>query len=329
MHPLNRSNLRRLFLLAIASLTVPVAGHAAEEAWPSRPIKLYVGYVPGGPSDITARLLAPKLSQALGQTVIVENKPGAGSNLAFELVAAAPPDGYTLLLGAAPIAMNPFLYKNVKYDPVKSFEAVINIMSSPSVLAVAPKLPIHNLGQFIALAKKEPGTVTYSSSGNGGSQHLAGELLAQRANLQLIHVPYKGAAPALNDVMAGQVTASFQTAMGALTQLKNGSPRPIAVASKKRLPQLPDVPTFAEQGLPDVVVESWNGLFAPAGTPAPIVARLNAIVNEALKSPDVLNMFQESGARPVGGTSAEFKRYVGEEVQNWGALIKSTNMSVQ
>lgn len=320
---------RRLVLLAMAAAAFAPFAQAAEDAWPSRPIKIIVGYVPGGPSDMTARLLAPKLSQALGQNVIVENKPGAGSNIAFEAVAAAPPDGYTLLLAAAPIAMNPFLYKNLKYDPVKSYEPIVNVMTSPSVLAVAPNLPVHTLAEFIALAKKQPGQLTYSSSGNGGSQHLAGELLSQRAGLQMIHVPYKGAAPALNDIIAGQVSGGFQTAMGALAQLKSGNPRPIAVASTKRLPQLPDVPTFAEQGLPDVVVESWNGLFAPAGTPAAIVERINAEANKALKSPDIVSSFHASGAYPVGGTPAEFRSYVAEEVKRWGALMRSTSISLQ
>ncbi|MES2187071.1 MAG: tripartite tricarboxylate transporter substrate binding protein [Pseudomonadota bacterium] len=310
------------------ALLLPGAAQAQGDAWPSRSIKIVVGYAPGGPSDITARLLAPKLTAALGQPVIVENKAGAGSNLAFEYVAAAAPDGYTLLLAAAPIVMNNKLYKNLKYDPVKSFEPVINVMTSPSVLAVAPNLPVQNLQQFIALAKKEPGRLTYSSSGNGGTQHLAGELLEQRAGLDMIHVPYRGAAPALNDLVAGQVSAGFQTAMGALVHLKNNAPRPIAVASTKRLPQLPNVPTFAESGLPDVVVESWNGMFAPAGTPQAIVNRLNAEVNKALASPDIRDNFENSGAYGVGGTPAEFKRYVAEEVDRWGKLMKSTNISL-
>lgn len=332
MNPCIRTATRRLtlllLLLAMAAAFSPGA-QGAENAWPSRPIKILVGYVPGGPSDMTARLLAPKLSLALGQNVIVENRPGAGSNIAAEMAASAAPDGYTLLLAAAPITMNPFLYKNLKYDPLTSYEPIINVMTSPSVLAVAPNLPVRTLAEFIDLARKQPGRITYSSSGNGGSQHLAGELLSQRAGLQMIHAPYKGAAPALNDLISGQVNAGFQTAMGALTQLRSGTPRPIAVASTRRLPLLPEVPTFAEQGMPGMVVESWNGLFAPAGTPAAIIERLNAETAKILQSRDIMDSFQSSGAYPVGGTSAEFRRYVADEVQRWGALMRSTAIALQ
>lgn len=318
---------RRVAVAAFAASAL-TAVQAQGDGWPSKPIKLVVGYAPGGPLDLTARLIGPRLTAALGQPVVIENKPGAGSNLANEFVALSPPDGYTLLLASAPIAMNGFLYKNLKYDAVRSFEPIVNCMTSPSVLAVSAKSGIKNLSQLLETARKAPGQLTFSSSGNGGSQHLAGELFAQRAGIQWIHVPYRGAAPALNDVIAGTVTASFQTAMGALTHLKNGSPLPIAVAAEKRLPQLPDVPTFAEAGLSGVVVESWNGLFAPAGTPKAIVERLNAEVNKILALPEVQASFSGLGARTVGGTSDDFRRYVADEVSRWGKLMKSTHISL-
>ena len=314
----------------VAGLLMAVGGGAAAQAdaWPARPIRLIVGYQVGGPTDLTARLIATQLTTALGQSVIVENKPGAGSNLATEQVAAAAPDGYTLLLAAAPIAMNPFLYKNLKYDVQKSFEPVVNVMTAPSVLAVAPNVPARNLQELIALVKKEPGRLSYASSGNGGSQHLAGELLKQRAGLDLIHVPYKGAASALTDLMAGQVTMAFMTSMSALPHLKAGNPRPIAVASEKRLPQLPEVPTLSESGLPNFDAESWNGLFAPAGTPKAIVDRLNREVNTALAQPAVRDSLLSQGAVPVGGSPAEFRTYVAAETTRWGTVLKTLKISL-
>lgn len=319
---------RRLALSALVAGALLPAAHAADNTWPTKPIRIVVGYSAGGPTDATARLLAPKLTAALGQPVVIDNRPGAGSNLAAEMVAAAAPDGYTLLLAAAPIAMNGFLYKNLKYDVQKSFEPVANVMTSPSVLGVAPNLPVQNLQQLLALAKKQPGKLSYSSSGNGGSQHLAGELMEQRAGIDMIHVPYKGAAPALNDLVAGHVEAGFMTAMSALPHLKAGNPRPIAVASRQRLKQLPDVPTMAEAGLPGVEVESWNGMFAPAGTPMAIVERLNEEVNKALAAPDVRDSLSSQGAVAVGGSQAEFKRYVAEEVDRWSKLMKTTKITL-
>ena len=319
---------KRRALVAAVLMAAGGGALAQADAWPSRPIRLIVGYQVGGPTDLTARLIATQLTTALGQSVIVENKPGAGSNLATEQVAAAAPDGYTLLLAAAPIAMNPFLYKNLKYDVQKSFEPVVNVMTAPSVLAVAPNVPARNLQELIALVKKDPGRLSYASSGNGGSQHLAGELLKQRAGLDLIHVPYKGAASALTDLMAGQVTMAFMTSMSALPHLKAGNPRPIAVASEKRLPQLPEVPTLSESGLPNFDAESWNGLFAPAGTPRAIVDRLNREVNTALAQPAVRDSLLSQGAVPVGGSPAEFRTYVAAETTRWGTVLKTLKISL-
>ena len=324
-----RSARSALLATTVATLACSALAQSGQpEPWPARPIRLIVGYQVGGPTDLTARLVATQLSASLGQPVIVENKPGAGSNLASEQVAAAAPDGYTLLLAAAPITINAFLYRNIKYDVQKSFEPVVNVMTAPSVLAVAPGVPARNLQELIALAKKEPGRLSFGSSGNGGSQHLAGELLKQRAGIDLIHVPYKGASSALVDLMAGQVTMVFMTSMSALPHLKSGNPRPIAVASEKRLPQLPDVPTLSESGLPGFDAESWNGLFAPAGTPKAIVDRLNREVNAALALPAVRDTLVSQGAVPVGGTPAEFRTYVAGEVARWSRLLKTLKVSL-
>lgn len=318
----------RRALLGAVLATVACAASAQADNWPSRPIRIIVGYQVGGPTDLTARMIATQLTTSLGQPVIVENKPGAGSNLASEQVAAAAPDGYTLLLAAAPITINAFLYKNIRYDVQKSFEPVVNVMTAPSVLAVAPDVPARNLQELIALAKKEPGKLSFGSSGNGGSQHLAGELLKQRAGIDLIHVPYKGASSALTDLMAGQVTMVFMTSMSALPHLKAGNPRPIAVASEKRLPQLPDVPTLSESGLPGFDAESWNGMFAPAGTPKAIVERLNREVNAALAVPAVRDNLVAQGAVPVGGSSTEFRSYIAGEVARWSKLLKTLKVSL-
>lgn len=316
----------RLFATALVLCSLVSASIA--QTYPTQSIKIIVGYQAGGPTDLTARLIATKMQQTLGQTVIVENKVGAGSNIASEYVAAAKPDGYTLLLAAAPISWNPMIYKNVKFDVLKSFEPIANVMTSPQVLAVSTKLPVKDLKEIVAVATKQPGKLTYASSGAGGSPHLASELLKQRAGIDIAHVPYKGAAGALNDLMAGHVDMSFMTAMSAIPHLNSGNPKAIAVASEKRLAQLPHVPTFAEMGFPNFEAESWNGLLAPSKTPPEIIARLNAAVNKALEAPDVREKFTSQGSVVVGGSSEEFKKYLVKEVERWGGLLKKIKVSL-
>lgn len=315
------------FKFAAAALAL-LAGAAGAATWPSQPIKIVVGYPSGGPTDLTARIISTRLQAALGQAVIVENKPGAGSNIATESVAAAQPDGYTLLLAAAPISWNAMLYKNVKWDVQKSFEPVVNIMTAPLILGVSPKLPATNLQQVVALAKKQPGRLSYASTGNGGSQHLAGEQFKQRAGLSILHIPYKGAAGATSDLLGGVVDMAFMTSVSSIPQLKSGNIRPIAVASAKRLPQLPQVPTFAESGYPGFMAESWNGLLAPAKTPPEIVGRINTEVNKILAQPDVREAFSSQGAVVVGGSSADFRKYIAEEVTRWGKLLQSLKITL-
>jgi tripartite-type tricarboxylate transporter receptor subunit TctC len=296
--------------------------------YPSKPVRIIVGYQAGGPTDLVARLLASKLQAALGQPVIVENKPGAGSNIASEAVALASPDGYTLMVAAAPITMNGFLYKNLKFDVQKSFEPISMLMSAPVVLGVNPGTPAKNLSELIALAKKQPGALTFASSSTGGTVHLAGEMFKQRAGIDILHVPYKGASSALNDLVAGHVTMAFMTSVSHVPHLKAGNPRPIAVASAKRLPQLPDVPTMAEAGMPGFEVDSWNGLFAPAGTPSDIIARLQRETAKAVASPEVREKLYAQGAVPVGGTSAEFREHIKKEVNHWSQFLKTVKVSM-
>jgi len=310
-----------------AAIVAPQAAWA--QTYPARPVRIVVGYQAGGPTDVVARLLAGKLQVALGQPVIVDNKPGAGSNLASGEVAAAAPDGYTLLLAAAPITMNGLLYKNLKWDVQKSFEPVSLVSSAPAVLAVTPSLPVKNLQELVALAKKEPGKLTFGSSGNGGSQHLAGEMLRQRAGIDIVHVPYKGASGALNDLLAGHVAMAFMTSTSAMPFLKEGKVRPIAVAAQHRLPQLPNVPTVSESGLPGFEADSWNGLFVPAGTPAAIVARLQREVAKAVASPDLRDPLSAQGAVLVGSTPADFRAHIARDVERWTRTFKTIKVTLE
>ena len=312
----------------LAALLASGAG-AQENRYPVKPIKLVVGYTPGGATDIVARSLAAKLQDLLGQPVIVENKPGATSNIGSEFVAKSAPDGYTLLLGTIANATNMTAYKNPGYDTLRDFIPITQTMSAPSVLAVHPSVPVKDLKELIALARQQPGKLSFASSGSGGSPHLAGELLKLRAGIDILHVPYKGAAGAMTDLLGGQVTMSFQTALSAIPHLKSGKLRVIAVAANHRMKQLPEVPTMAEAGLPDFEVSSWNGLFAPAKTPPEIVARLYQATVKALAMPDVREKFEAQGAEPVGNSPDEFRAYIKSEIDKWGRVIRASGATVE
>jgi tripartite-type tricarboxylate transporter receptor subunit TctC len=308
--------------LAVAQPIDPAAG------FPSRPIRIIVGFAPGGATDLVARTVASKLQEAWGQPVTVENKPGAGSNIAAEMVARAEADGYTLLLGTVANATNMSLYRNLKYDVQRDFAPITQLMAAPSVLVVSPALPVEDLKGLIALARSRPGVLTYASSGAGGSPHLAGELLEQRTGIQMVHVPYKGAAPALADVISGQVNLGFMTALSAIPSMQAGRLRPIAIAASRRLPQLPNVPTMAEAGVPDFEVSSWNGLLAPGRTPAAVVARLHREVAKILAMPDVRERFASQAAEPVGSTPEAFRSYIRSEVERWAVVVKKADITL-
>ena len=314
----------------VAGLAMPAA-FAAEDAasYPSRPITIILGYPPGGPTDVIARVVADKLTQAWGKPVIVENKPGAGSNIATEQVVRAAPDGYTLLVETIANATNMSVYKKMNYDTHKDLAPIVQFMASPSVLVVGPKVPAHSLKELLALAKAHPGQLDFASTGQGGSPHLAGEMLKARAGIDIVHIPYKGATPALQDLLGGQVAMGFMTSLGLSQHLQPaGKLRAIAVASPKRLAELPDVPTMAEAGLPNFNVLSWNGLAAPATTPRPIIDKLNAEVNRILAMPDVRKQLQAAGGEPVGGTPEEFAKFVDSEIRQWGTVVKTANVSL-
>jgi len=314
----------KFWIIPCAAITLAASVAAQEPRYPSKPIKLVVGYPPGGATDIVARTIAARLQELLGQPVVVDNKPGATSNIGSELVARSPPDGYTLLLGTIANATNMTAYKNPGYDTLRDFTPITQAMSAPSVLAVHPSMPVASLKELIELARRAPGKYTFASSGAGGSPHLAGELLKLRAGIDIVHIPYKGATQAMTDLLGGQVNLSFQTALSAIAHLQGGKLKVIAVAANKRLAQLPGVPTMAEAGLPDFEVSSWNGLLAPAKTPAEIIARLHENTVKVLTLADVREKFIAQGAEAVGSTPEEFRAYIRTEIDKWGRVIRAS-----
>ena len=316
-------------LAAVAAAPALAQSPAAAPAYPTQPIRLLVGYAPGGPTDIIARLVATRLQEVLGQTVVVENKAGASSNIASEEVARAKPDGHTLLLGTIANATNMTFYKKMNYDTLRSFAPITQLVASPSVLMVNATLPVRNVSELIALGKAKPGTLSFASSGNGGSPHLGGELLKMRTGVDMIHVPYKGTAPAMNALLSGEVSMSFVTSLSAIPQAKNPKLRALAVAGTQRLPQLPDVPTLIESGLAGFEVSSWSGLMAPAGTPPAIIARLNAETTKILALPEVRATLLAQAALPVGSTPDQFRSYIAEEIDRWGKVIKLTGATLE
>ncbi len=316
------------FLTVLAALSGAATFSHADPSYPNKPVRIVVGYQAGGPTDMVARLLAAKLQVALGQAFVVDNRAGAGSNIASEAVAAAAPDGYTLLVAAAPMTMNGSIYKNLRYDAEKSFAPISRISSAPGVLAVRNSLPATSVAELVALAKAKPGALTYGTTGLGGTQHMATEHFQRLTGTRLLHVPYKGGSGALADLIAGHVDLAFMTSTGAMSTLEAGKVRPLAVAGPKRLAGIPNVPTFAEIGLPDMLSDSWNGLLAPAGTPPDIVRKLHEAVARSVQAPDLRAKLESQGAQLVGNTPDEFRKEIGDEVRHWKAqfsLIKIDN----
>ncbi|MET1115856.1 MAG: tripartite tricarboxylate transporter substrate binding protein [Comamonas sp.] len=306
---------------ALAGLAIS-SGAAASDNYPSKPVRIIVGFQPGGPTDVVARLVAKALQDELKGTFVVENKVGATSNIASEMVAAAKPDGYTLLLAAAPLTMNKFVFPKQKFDPLTSFEPISKVSSAPGVLAVTPKLNVKTYKEFEELVKKRPGELSYGTTGAGGSQHMATLRLEQLTGISMLHVPYSGGSGVMNDLIAGVVDAAFMTSTGAMPHLEAGRVRPLAVAGPVRLPGLPAVPTFAEVGLTGMLSDSWNGLLAPAGTPKPIVDKLAAAVVKAVKSKEFQDILIPQGAVLIGNAPAQFKAELQTEVAHWSEQFK-------
>jgi tripartite-type tricarboxylate transporter receptor subunit TctC len=315
-----------LFLAALSALS---AGNAAAQAWPSKPIKWVVPFAPGGTTDILARTIGEKLSIALGQPVVVENKPGAGGGIGADFTAKAAPDGYTIMGGTISThAINASLYSKLPYDPVKDFVPITLIARIPNLLVVNPDIPAKNVAELIALLKANPGKYSFASSGNGTSQHLSGELFKSMTGVEMQHVPYKGSPPALQDVVGGQVSMTFDNITTAWPLAKVGKLRPLAVTTAKRSSIAPEVPTLAESGLPGFEVGSWQGVFAPAGTPPEIVKRLNVEIVKILNSPDVREKLTALGAEPVGDSAEQFSAYVKSEVVKWSDVVKKSGARV-
>lgn len=320
---------RFVLALALAAGGLPAAVHAQGQPYPNRPVRLVVPFAPGGFTDVVARILGVKLSQALGQQFVIENKPGAGSTIGSDLVAKAPPDGYTLLMVSSTHVISPWIYKTLPYDPVKSFTVVGKLVDSPYVLLVHPKVQAKNVQEFIALAKATPDKIHYASSGNGSAQHLMGGLFAAMTGAPLKHVPYKGSSGAAQDLVAGTVESSFAGVPNALSQVPQGRLKALAVTTAKRAPQLPDVPTMQEAGVPGYAASVWLALLAPAGTPPEIVAKLNSEVAKLMAAPDTQKALFDAGVEPTPSSPEEMQAYLVEELARWGKVVKEAGIKLE
>ena len=310
------------------AVAAPLAWSQAA-AYPSRPVRVVVPFPAGGTTDILARAIAQRLSEAMGQPFIVDNRPGAGGNLGAELVAKSAPDGYTLVMGTVGThAINPGLYPKMPYDHIKDFAPVLLVAGVPNILEVNPNVPVHTVAELIAYAKANPGKLNFASSGAGTSIHLSGELFKTMAGVSMQHVPYKGSAPALQDLMGGQVDLMFDNLPSSMALIKGGKLRAIAVTSLSRSAALPDIPTIAESGLPGFEASSWFGLLAPAGTPPAIVAKLNAEGNKWLASSDAKDKLLAQGAIAAGGTPDDFVKHIAAETTKWAKVVKESGAKV-
>ena len=297
-------------------------GEALAQAYPARPVHVIVGFTPGGGVDINARLLAAPLQQILGQPVIVDNKPGAGTNIANEFVAKSPPDGYTLLFNSPAVAINMSLTRNPPYDLLRDYVGVSIFSESTNILVVPAALPASSVKELIALARAKPGSLNYSSAGTGTTQHLAGELFKLRTGTDIVHVPYKGSAPSITALLAGQVQLSFINPLAIGQHVKSGRLRALAVAGSRRTELMPEVPTMKEAGVEGVEVPLWFGMLAPSGTPHEIVAALSAAVARAAHDPEIRKRLADQGAEPIGNSSEEFTRLLHEEVHKWAEVVR-------
>ncbi|WP_252374357.1 tripartite tricarboxylate transporter substrate binding protein [Hydrogenophaga sp. 2FB] len=318
---------RRHLIAALLCGSAPLAlfapaAHAQATDWPSKPVRWIVPFPPGGAMDAIARTLGEKASTALGQPFVVENKPGAGGNIGAELVAKAPADGYTIMITSIGMATNKPLYGNLRYDPVKDFAPVSLLAVVPNVLVTNHTQPnVKTVADVIAAARKAPGTLSYASAGNGTSIHLAGEMFTSLTGVQMLHVPYKGSGPAVSDLLGGQVNYMFDSITSARAQLESGKLRALAVTTAKRSKALPNVPTMAEAGVAGYDVSPWFAVFAPAGTPKPVVARINKALLDAMKQPDVAERLSTIGAEPVGSTPEALATHLARESAMWTKLI--------
>ena len=313
--------------IAAAALLAP-AWVAAQPAFPAKPIRLVCPFTPGGPTDQTARLLAQKVTEAWGQQVVVENRGGANGNIGMEIAVKSPPDGYTWVIATVgTIAVNPTLYK-LPFDMLKDFAPVIHLTSSPAVLVVNPSLPVKSVKDLIALAKKRPGELTFGSSGSGGLGHISGEMFKQMAGIDTVHIPYKSSAPALTDMIGGQISFLFENTISATPHIRSGRLRALAVTTTTRSPVLPGVPTVAESGLPGYANNSWNGILVPAGTPRELIGRINAELVRILKEPDVRERLTGVGAEIAGSTPEEFGAMIRSEIDKLARVVRAAKVRI-
>ena len=304
------------------------SGPSVASAYPNKPVKVVVPYPPGGPTDIVARVVFQQVSEATGQQFVIDNRAGGGGNIGAEAVAHAPADGYTLLVATTAHAINMSLFSGLRYDVVKDFTPVSLLTQGPLVLVATPGFPANNVRELIALAKAKPDTLNFASSGNGQSTHLSGELFNAMAGVKILHVPYKGSAPALTDVMSGQVPLMFDTMLSAMPFVNSGKLKALAVTSPMRSPAAPNVPTIAESGLPGYEVFAWNGILAPAGTPKAVVARLSEELKKALQLPQVKEKFSAQGFAASWETPEYFGKFLQDEVEKWTKTVKMSKAKV-
>ncbi|MGB5080415.1 MAG: tripartite tricarboxylate transporter substrate binding protein [Burkholderiales bacterium] len=313
-------------LASAAALAFSASAPARAQNWPDKPVRLVISFAPGGVHDTLARVLQPRLTEALGQPIVIENRPGAGGNIAASTVAKSAPDGYTYLIASEAIATNAYLYRSMAYDPYRDLAPVAKLADYPMALIANASLPASNIKELVALAKAKPGSLSYGSAGIGASGHLAGELLKSVAGIDMVHVPYKGGAPALADLIAGRVQVMFLSVSLSAPQARQKKIKVLAVTGDRRSDKLPEVPTAAEQGFPEVQALLFSSLLAPAGTPAPIIHRMNAEVVKALKRPEVEKRLTELGAVPAPSSPEQFARILKSEGDRWGALIRERNI---
>lgn len=325
IHTLTRRRLVQAAALAVAM----AGGNAMAQAWPSKPISLIVPFPAGGTTDVLARALGEKLSQSLGQPVIVENKPGAGATLGADFVAKAKPDGYTLLMGAVHHTIAPSVYKKLPYDFQKDFAPITTVALVPNVLVVNAATPAKNVAELVALAKAQPGKLTYGSNGNGTAQHLIGTQFENATGTEVVHIPYKGSGPLATDLLGGQITMSFDTVTPVLQHIKSGKLRALAVTTNKRSSALPDVPTLDEAGLKGFNIGTWFGVLAPVATPKDVVSRLNAEMVKVIQSPDFRKRMDEIGAEPIGNSTDQMGQQISSETEKFAKLVKDAKVTIE
>jgi tripartite-type tricarboxylate transporter receptor subunit TctC len=309
-------------VLVLAALA---AGTSLSQTYPTKPVRIIAPFAPGGGTDFIARLIAQKLTERLGQQVIVENKPGAGGNLGAEFAVKSPPDGYTLLLIAGSYTVNPSIYK-LSFDPVNDITPLVQLSQGPFLVAVHPSVPAKTLKELIDYARKEPDKLSYASAGSGSITHLASELFLDMAKIKMVHVPYKGTGPALNDTIAGNTQLIFGSVATSLQFTKSGRLRGLAVTTPQRIPAAPELPTVAEAGVPGYEVVLWHGLVGPKGLPAAVVERVNQAANDALKSKDVADLLATDGVAPAGGTPERFRAVIKADIERWSRVVKQANI---